>query len=140
MPLSWCVKLLTCSWHFNRKTLNVMLPFITMSSFDTISLLKARKWGNVFLSNLNRSLYYEYIWKAMPKHSIWKVLFIKQLRSYLFILTYQPIFFFSFCHLCILELEVNGANTFFSVTLGSSHQACIKNARAWFFSHPKTQN
>lgn len=55
-----------------RKPLNVMFSVITVSLVDTFSLIKDRKWENIFLSNLNRGLFYEYIWKAMPKHLIWK--------------------------------------------------------------------
>lgn len=69
----------------------------------------------------------------MPKHLIWKVSFIRLLIWVTF-LAWPTNHFSSFCHLCILGLEVNGAKTFFPIALRSSHKTCLKNARAWFFS------
>lgn len=118
------------------KPLSVILSVITVSLVDTFSLIKARKWGNIYFYLIWIEAYTMSVFGKLCQNTWYRKesLSYKTVNmSYLFSLTYTN-HFSSFCQLCFLELEVSRTKTFFPAALGSSHQACLKNARAWCFS------
>ena len=108
------------------KPLPVMLLVITMSLIDTFSLIKDRKWGNIYSYLIWIEIYVMNIFGKLCQNTWYRkesLMYKTVNMSSWCSLTYTNHFFFFFFLLCIFKLEISRAKTFFPTALGSSHKA-----------------